>query len=151
MIPIRCAQGEAHAFELLGKQGGRHEIGAEVDGLELRQKRAHGNAGEHAGDQADLCVAEGCCDRAQVVRADADIGVREDQQVMPGSARQGRKLVYLVIRTELLRSHQQANGEHREIGDELADDGGGGVLLARDGEQDFVLGIILTAKAREFL
>ena len=111
------------------------------------QRERTRNPREHAGDRADLRVAKRCRDRPQVARTDANISVRKDQQVVPGSACQSTELVDLVIGTDLLRRHHQANRQRGEIGDELADHGGGSVLLVRDPEQNFVFRIILTAEA----
>ena len=61
------------------------------------QRERSGNPREHAGDRADLRVAKRRRDRPQVARTDANIGIRKDQQVVPGSACQSTELVDLVI------------------------------------------------------
>src|SRR5262249_49096038 len=62
-----------------------------------------------------------------------------------------RELCNLVIRSIASSSIQHANAALRKITDKLFQDRNCGVILAADAEQQFVVGIVLAAKAGEVL
>src|SRR6267143_4075606 len=79
----------------------------------------------------------------------AYIAIGQYQQLVPRFAREPRQLVDFAVCAEMLGPHQQTDFALGKIRDDPPDQLHGGVGVAVDGEQDFVLRIILQAKTGE--
>ena len=89
-------------------------------------------------------------DACEVVRADADVAVVDDEVVIAGVGHKLREIADLAVGTEDLWTEDEANGVIGEFCLELADDGSGRIVEAGDAEEDLVFaGVVLTAVAGE--
>ena len=62
---------------------------------------------------------------------DADVTITDDEQVVSGLARQAAKLVHLIVGSETIEPNQEANGQLREVPDQLTDDWNRGILFVQ--------------------
>ena len=94
--------------------------------------------------------SEGREDVGEVVGADADVGVVNDEVVVAGVLRKLREVADFAVGAEDVGAEDELDGAIGEIGLELADDGAGGIVERGDAEEDFVwTGVVLAAVAGE--
>ena len=86
----------------------------------------------------------------EVIRADADVGVIDDEVVVAGVLHELREVADFAVGAEDIGAEDELDGVIGEVGLELANDGAGGIVERGDAEEDFVwAGVILAAVAGE--
>ena len=87
-------------------------------------------------------------DFAQVIRADANIPIGEDEDFVPRFAGKARELVDLSIRSQVFRPNKQTNPALRKLGDQSLNQGNCKVRPIIHRKMNFVIGIVLAAETR---
>src|SRR5208282_5068988 len=124
------------------------EIGRVAERFEDRAELPGRNAAVEARDRADLRIAKRRNDRSEIIPADANVAVADNENIVARFAGHPRELVDLVGSAELLRAFQQANAPIRKIADDFLEHWNCGIVLVRNVKKNFIFGIIEIAEAR---
>ena len=143
------AKRKFHAVKLARDENAGEKIGNHPDHVQILGKRSVARGNVEAGNGAHGGVPQRGYHGAEVIGLDADIAVVDHQNFMLGFAGEAGKFGYFVVDTVSAGTIDDANVALRKILDELLNDGNGGVTGLADAEEQFELGIILTAEARK--
>src|SRR6202034_907301 len=140
------------AFDETRGEHARREVGGDAERFEFRSDGLMGAAAIKGCDKADGILAfdrrEGCEDVGEVVGADANIAVADDEVVITGLGHKLGEVGDLAVRAEDVRGVDEADGVVRKLRLELVDDSGSGIVEARDAEENLVIaGVVLAAVA----
>ena len=150
---FRCRDGGAESeFDTVQLPGHQHagvKIRGHARSLQMVRERVDRGRCVEARHRADLRIAKRSGYLPQIIRPHAHIAVADHHHFVRGFIHQTRQLRYFVIGCDASRTMQHANAALREIHFQAIDYENHRFVIGIDTEDDFIVGIILPAEARQ--
>lgn len=140
------AESEFHAVKLPGDHDAGKEIRNHSDGLKLLKERGFLGGKIEAGAAADLGIAERSDNGAEIIGADADVAVGDDEEMVARFLRKADEAGDFVVNGVAARAVENADLAIGEFDGQFFQERERGIIFV-DAKQNFVIGIILAAEA----